>query len=342
VKHPVAIAALLGVCAVAEGQAYRIESAPARRVEAVLRLEVLAPRLEADQWMLFSPKPPDLPGQAVAAFEIEPRGMVVPEGSPLRQPVLLARASSAGGSNRKRLAITARYRATLMSRRLVSGGGAAIAPLPAEARRAALAPSALFDFESPDFQRWLAEQKLLRQPLEGEIDYARRVFLHVKQGYRYVYDSRMERKASFVCQSRASDCGGLCGVFVAAMRRHGIPARLLVGRWAQSAKPGERLGDIEYAQQHVKAEFYADGVGWVPVDPSSGVLHDRSPEGLAFFGKDPGDFLALHLDHDLLFDTVYFGRQTIRWFQSSAYWVTGTGTLDGALNRETWTVTPLP
>jgi hypothetical protein len=72
------------------------------------------------------------------------------------------------------------------------------------------------------------------------------------------------------------------------------------------------------------------------------VLHDRSAAGLEYFGNDPGDFLVFHVDPDVLLDSVYFGRHQIRWFQSTAYWVTGSGTLDGARNRETWEVKRLP
>ena len=36
------------------------------------------------------------------------------------------------------------------------------------------------------------------------------------------------------------------------------------------------------------AEFFADGVGWVPVDPS-----------LGHFGGDAGNFLTFHVDPDV-------------------------------------------
>jgi hypothetical protein len=111
----------------------------------------------------------------------------------------------------------------------------------------------------------------------------------------------------------------------------------MVGRWAQSAKK-EKLGDVDYYQWHVKAEFFADGVGWVPADLSSAVLHDKKPDGLTFFGNDPGDFLVQHLDESLEVDSIHFGRQPILYLQIPVYWVTGQGTLDNTKRTEGWVV----
>ena len=137
-----------------------------------------------------------------------------------------------------------------------------------------------------------------------------------------------------------SDCGGMSVVFVSALRARGIPARVLVGRWAQSSTT-ESNGK-RFDQQHVKAEFYAQGVGWVPADVTSGVLHDKSPEGLTFFGYDPGDFLVLHLGTNLICDTAVLGRKTIAWMQSPAHWAVGEGTFDKAVIRESWIVKATP
>ena len=99
----------------------------------------------------------------------------------------------------------------------------------------------------------------------------------------------------------------------------------------------ERMND----QVHVKAEFFAQGVGWVPVDLSSAVLHDRSPEGLRYFGNDSGDFVTFHVDSDMTVET-YFGRRTIEWLQVPSYWVIGVGSLDGLTTRSAWKVASEP
>jgi transglutaminase-like putative cysteine protease len=148
----------------------------------------------------------------------------------------------------------------------------------------------------------------------------------------------MDRLASSVCKSSGSDCGGLSALFCAVMRASGVPARALVGRWARSDDPAETLGGEPYHQWHVKGEFFAKGIGWVPVDLASGVLHDKSAEGLRFFGDDAGDFLTFHLDTDLDVDTIHFGRKTVQNLQTPAYWVTGKGSADKPIVTEEWQV----
>ncbi len=108
-----------------------------------------------------------------------------------------------------------------------------------------------------------------------------------------------------------------------------------MGRQRQA---GRKVGDIDYYQQHVKAEFFAAGIGWVPADPASAVLWDRTADGLTYFGHDPGDFITFHLDGDFLIDTIYFGKQTVPYLQGAAFWVKGGGTVDGYSVETQWEV----
>ena len=137
---------------------------------------------------------------------------------------------------------------------------------------------------------------------------------------------------------KKSDCGGLSVLFVAAMRSQGIPSRALVGRNATSATHGKH-GD---SREHVKAEFFAQGVGWVPVNVSMAVLFDKTTEKLEYFGNDKGDHLAFCVDTDVSIDTRYFGVKKITWLQSACFWATGPGNLDGDVDEEDWKVFALP
>ena len=58
------------------------------------------------------------------------------------------------------------------------------------------------------------------------------------------------------------------------------------------------------------------------------MILDKSPEGLEFFGTDNADFLIMHFDTDLEFDTVFFGRKTVEFVQGLVFWVSGSGSLD--------------
>jgi len=185
-------------------------------------------------------------------------------------------------------------------------------------------PWPVSSFASPSFQDWLDGHELRRQPKEGEIDFARRVFLAITSAIQYVEGSELDRLASHVCKAGKSDCGGLSIVFSSALRANGIPARVWSGRWARNSGPGRNAADEPY----VKAAFFATGVGWVPVDLGSALLLDKSPKGLEFFGTDNADFLIMHLDTDLEFDTVFFGRKTVEFVQAPVFWVSGSGSLD--------------
>ncbi len=66
-------------------------------------------------------------------------------------------------------------------------------------------------------------------------------------------------------------CADLNGLFIAFARAQGVPARDVYGVRVADSKLGYKslgkAGDITKAQ-HCRAEFYAVGYGWVPVDPA--------------------------------------------------------------------------
>jgi Transglutaminase-like superfamily len=228
--------------------------------------------------------------------------------------------------------IRVEYEANLLERRLVrrepgTKAPPPVAPLPQKERRLALAEGHQFDFRSPSFQGWLDAHKLRREPNEGEVDFARRVFLEIKGGFKIVPGADQYRLASHVCEGAKSDGCGLSIVFVSALRANGIPARIACGRWARAAELGEKVKTADEPQ--VRAEFFATGVGWVQVDVGCAIVLDESPGGLEFFGTDHADFLTMHLDTDLEFDSVFFGRKTSEFVQIPVFWVSGSGTLSG-------------
>jgi len=78
-------------------------------------------------------------------------------------------------------------------------------------------------------------------------------------------------KAMLESNALNGKCADLNALFVALVRASGVPARDVYGvRVADSTRGYKSLGksgDITKAQ-HCRAEFYAQGVGWVPVDPA--------------------------------------------------------------------------
>lgn len=111
-------------------------------------------------------------------------------------------------------------------------------------------------------------------------------------------------------------CADLNALFVALCRASGVPARDVYGiRVSTSPRGfksmGPRPGDISKAQ-HCRAEFYAQGIGWVPVDPADvrKVVLEEAP-GLTLgdervkqarsmlWGGWEGNWLGYNYGHDL-------------------------------------------
>jgi transglutaminase-like putative cysteine protease len=112
-------------------------------------------------------------------------------------------------------------------------------------------------------------------------------------------------------------CGDLNALFVGLARSVGIPARDIYGvRVAKSRYGYASLGantDVISKAQHCRAEFYAEGYGWIPVDPADvrKVVLEEPPGNLALsdakvraarerlFGSWEMNWLAYNYAHDV-------------------------------------------
>lgn len=341
-----AILAAKGAIACAAEPEYVLHSAKAKTIRARFDFEIHTPHLTADEWVVFAAQIPSLVRQGDVRTTFHPTADVFQERSPRERTLFRARVPATDESLRHAFHGRIEYAATLYSRQLAkrtAGEGDRKVRPPSDAERElSLRSTPTLDFESAAFTRWLKENRLHRRRRESELDFGRRVFLQVTRSLRYEYTEKMDRLASHLCEADSADCGGMCVLFVAALRANGIPARLLAGRWAKSSVPDAQLNGVAYNQQHVKAEFYVDDLGWVPVDLSSAVLHDKTPEGLQYFGHDRGDFLVVHVDPDFVVDTIHFGEKQTTFMQGFNYWVTGRGKLDEKSLKMKWTVEVVP
>jgi len=325
---------------------YVLESSDARRIQAVLTLTIQSENLNANEWVVFAAQAPTLPGQVKVKSKMQPAAATVNELSSQHRPVLMARVPARTRDLAHGISVQVTYEATLRSRRLrrlQEGEEAPAVPkLSDRERSAALTDGGDIDFKAKPFRDWLESKALHRATGESEMDFALRVFREIQSSARYKYRPSMDRRASVVCKDGGSDCGGLSALFVAALRANGIPARILIGRWATSARPGQSIGGVAYYQTHAKAEFYASGVGWVPVDVSQAVRVGARRAPLQHFGKDEGDFITLQVDPNLEVDTVFFGRKPLHNLQGPAYWVKGQGSAARFKTAEDWRVEELP
>ena len=320
---------------------YRLETKPIRRVKATLTTTVDAPHLAAHGVDRVGTAVPELPSQRDVVQSLSVANTITRESSPLKREIFSARVATAGSQRGKhRLSLTAEYHATLHSRRLVALGSPARLdepPADDEDRSRYLRSDRFVDYEHRALQHWLAKRGLKNST-------GIRSRLHAKCFARYARTlntrsaSRCQRGVSRRCQRGAADCGGLSMIFAAAMRANGIPARLsgrTLGR--VSAWHRRQIAD----QMHVKAEFYADGVGWIPVD-CSGAVEDRAAAESDFFGSDAGDFLTFHVDCGMQVDTVHFGVEELVTLQDVAFWAKGDGSFQGITTSSDWRVTDEP
>jgi transglutaminase-like putative cysteine protease len=124
-------------------------------------------------------------------------------------------------------------------------------------------------------------------------------------------------KSMLETRNLGGKCGDLNAMFVGLARASGVPARDVYGlRVARSRHGYASLGvgspNITRAQ-HCRAEFFAQGYGWVPVDPADvrKVVLEEPPGNLAIkdakveaarkrlFGNWEMNWLAYNMGHDV-------------------------------------------
>lgn len=131
----------------------------------------------------------------------------------------------------------------------------------------------VFNWNETVFQNWLHTTGLRRQPHEDEIMFARRAQQWLANNMIYNPNCQISKSAgaSVLCSQRETDAAGHAVLYVSILRANSVPARVLIGRWVSN--------DIQPAE-HVRAEFFADMVGWIPVETI------EKGESL-YFGSDP-------------------------------------------------------
>jgi transglutaminase-like putative cysteine protease len=322
--------------------AYRIESTVVQKIEAEHRYNHRFTGLKAKEWLLCVAQPPELPGQTNLKISMEPAARVVNEGSTLARPILVLQLPARNPGLEQGFEVKVKYQAVLRARQLVARKAdeqvVPVAPLPARELKACLAPGTTIDYKSADFQKWLDGQNLRRGAGEDVIDFAKRAFVGIGRNLAYQFQPGQDHRVSRLCTAKGTDCAGFSWLFVAVMRANNIPARGLAGRWATSSKPGDSM----FATMHVKAEFFAPGIGWVPVDPSRAASGGKAEPALRFFGVDAGDLLVMHVDPDLIVDTVWFGKKSVELMQTVTFWATGSGSMDKGVSQDSWQVNKVP
>ncbi len=116
---------------------------------------------------------------------------------------------------------------------------------------------------------------------------------------------------SFSLKERKGDSLDLAAVFVGLSRAAGVPARSITG-----LKIPPRVPSGSITSYHGWAEFYLEGIGWIPVDPADA---KASPARRSYyFGALDENRLAISVGRDIVLDPPQAGSP-LNYF-TNPYW----------------------
>lgn len=279
---------------------YFMESRPEKRLRITIKETIHAPNLVVQEWGVMAACPPNFDGQNISTATLTLNGVqqatanVERESSTLRQNVLMARLPMKTPAKGNAVSAQAVYEATLMSRSLKEGKPEHPPVIESALKLVYTSPTAEYDFKDQRFVDWLQRNGLHKRDKETDLAIGYRVLKSVVTEVKYKEIWGIE-KASTICTRGYAACGGFSNLYVAILRANGVPARVLYGRIAKNS-----TRDTDPATFHCQAEFFAESVGWVPVDVAAAT---GTKDVRKYFGSVPGDLLVMH------FDTIIRGEE---------------------------------
>ena len=148
--------------------------------------------------------------------------------------------------------------------------------------------------DSRELALWLKPDRLV--PIDGQIriwarevveaanaqtdlEMARAIYSHVVSTVKYDKTGRGWGRGDiyYACDARRGNCTDFHAIFIGYCRALGIPARFAIG----FPLPADR-GQGSITGYHCWAEFYAKGIGWIPIDASEAAKDPSRRE--YFFG----------------------------------------------------------
>jgi len=201
----------------------------------------------------------------------------------------------------------------------------AVTNLSSEEQKDALKSTSYLPHKEKFFQDWIASRSLvsgIMGPKESTIQFVQRVYTAMVKDFEFGYPS--ETRVQDLLRLRRGSAEALCRVFVCILRANEILARVLVGRYASSKKPGQTVSwiggdsELENEQIHAQAQFYLDDVGWIPVDiapfiknKNTNFNENKIETYIGGFGNDNGQFMAWSIDCPFVEVPVYGPRSDI-------------------------------
>ncbi|MFL6216669.1 MAG: transglutaminase-like domain-containing protein [Blastocatellia bacterium] len=157
--------------------------------------------------------------------------------------------------------------------------------------------------------RWLQPDRLV--PIDGKIkqwasevvnaagaktdlEKARAIYNHIVATVKYDKSGQGWGRGDiyYACDARRGNCTDFHAIFIGYCRALGIPARFAIG----FPLPADR-GAGQISGYHCWAEFYAKGIGWVPIDASEAAKNPARRE--YFFGAHDDNRVEFSIGRDL-------------------------------------------
>jgi transglutaminase-like putative cysteine protease len=128
-----------------------------------------------------------------------------------------------------------------------------------------------------------------------DLEKARAIYNHIVATVKYDKTGKGWGRGDiyYACSERRGNCTDFHAIFIGYCRALGIPARFAIG----FPLPADR-GQGKIAGYHCWAEFYAKGIGWVPIDASEAAKNPDQRE--YFFGHHDENRIELTKGRDVV------------------------------------------
>jgi transglutaminase-like putative cysteine protease len=144
-----------------------------------------------------------------------------------------------------------------------AAGGTGAASLSDEERVRWLKPDRMVPLDDT-IRKW-AQEVVAAAGAHTDLEMARAIYNHVVATVKYDKTGKGWGRGDiyYACDARRGNCTDFHAIFIGYARAMGIPARFSIG----FPLPLER-GYGSISGYHCWAEFYAQGIGWIPIDAS--------------------------------------------------------------------------
>ncbi len=127
-----------------------------------------------------------------------------------------------------------------------------------------------------------------------DLEKARAIYNHVVATVKYDKTGKGWGRGDiyYACENRRGNCTDFHAIFIGYARAVGVPARFAIGYPLPAAR-----GAGEVTGYHCWAEFYAQGIGWIPIDASEAAKDPARRE--YFFGAHDENRIEFTRGRDL-------------------------------------------